>query len=90
MASIAFSTTSGSVVQPPDSVLGNYTKPKRPYAGQVHRLIHQTLNLYDFTATADYIRVTHPGVVLPCELDELVREALVNRLVGCGLSLGND
>jgi hypothetical protein len=63
--------------------------PKRPRAGQVNRLVHEALDLYDLTAIADYIRDSNPDVALPRDLNEVVHEALVRRLTGCGLSLGN-
>ena len=63
--------------------------PKRPRVGQTHRLIHQALDNYDLTAISDFVRISNLGVAIPRALDEFVGEALLRRLRGLGLTLGN-
>jgi hypothetical protein len=55
----------------------------------VNHRVHKALDLYDFDAITNYIRDTSSDVVLPRTLGEIVERALVLRLRGFGLSLGN-
>jgi hypothetical protein len=83
MTSAALFSASAYAEQP-------FPAPKRPRTGQLNRLVHEALDLYDFTAIADYVRDSNPDIAFPRDFNEVVHEALDIRLRGFGLSLGND